>query len=187
MQNNKLILCLLIASFILGFLICNTCCNGHSQRICHSREGGNPITVLDTIRISSISYKYIPGITYNIDSLTTSINQFWKDSLKTLYGKGLFQSHYSKSDDLGKRDYTLSSRIPIDPESQLIIDESFTFPKRTLSIIAGLSSQLNCSLGLKYYFPDHRKYSLTGSAAGEYQFINKSWSPNVRLELEYMF
>src|ERR1039457_6879517 len=111
-KNNLPYLAIAVALLLTGINI-----------LCHSREGGNPITIHDTLKTTSVQYKIIPGTDYNIDSLITVINQFWKDSLKNMYGKGLFESKFSKSDDLGTRSYTLASRIPIDPESQLIVDE----------------------------------------------------------------
>jgi hypothetical protein len=179
MQNNKLILWLIIAAIVIGFI------TGWFTRPAGSKTSYQTIKIHDTLKTSTTTYKLLPGVNYNIDSLTTAINQFWKDSLKTLYGKGLFESHFSKSDDLGTRSYTLASRIPIDPESQLIIDESFTFPKRTFGLIGSLGS--SASLGLKYYIHDSPKLSFSGQFGGEYSFPVKGWNYNARLELEYKF
>jgi len=180
MQNNKLILWLIIAAIVIGFI------TGWFTRPAGSVTNYQTIKIHDTLKTSAVSYKILPGVNYNIDSLTNSINQFWKDSLKTLYGQGLFQSHYSKSDDLGTRSYTLSSRIPIDPESQLIIDESFTFPKRTFGLFVGLSTQTG-NMGLKYYVLDGKRFSLIGFMSGEYLIDKKSWCSKAGIELEYKF
>jgi hypothetical protein len=179
MQNNNLIKWLILAAIVIGFI------TGWFTRPAGSKTEYQTIKIHDTLKTSAVSYKILPGVNYNIDSLTNSINQFWKDSLKTLYGKGLFESHFSKSDDLGTRSYTLASRIPIDPESQLIIDESFNFPKRTFGLIGTLGS--SASLGLKYYFLDSPKFSFSGQFGGEYKFAVKDWNYNARLELEYKF
>jgi hypothetical protein len=179
MQNNKLILWLVTAAIVIGFI------TGWFTKPAGSVTNYQTIKIHDTLKTSVTTYKILPGVNYNIDSLTTEINQFWKDSLKTLYGKGLFESRFSKSDDLGTRSYTLASRIPLDPESQLIIDESFTFPKRTFGLIGSLGS--SASLGLKYYIHDSPKFSFSGYAGCEYSFPVKSWNYNARLELEYKF
>src|ERR1035437_6278734 len=116
MQNNKLILWLITAAIVLGFI------TGWFIKPAGSKTNCQTVKIHDTLKTSAVSYKILPGVNHNIDSLTNSINQFWKDSLKSLYGKGLFQAKYLKEDELGKREYTFSSRIPLDPESQLIID-----------------------------------------------------------------
>src|ERR1035441_1017370 len=133
MQKNNIlwwtmVIALLLAGFIIGW---TTKPSGKVKETCS-------IKIHDTLKTSSIQFKIIPGTDYNIDSLITVINQFWKDSLKNMYGKGLFESKFSKSDDLGTRSYTLASRIPLDPESQLIVDEYFTFPKRTFGLLGSL-------------------------------------------------
>ena len=179
MQNNKLILWLIIAAIVMGFI------TGWFTRPAGSKTAYQTIKIHDTLKTSTTSYKILPEANYNIDSLTTAINQFWKDSLKSIYGKGLFESHFSKSDDLGTRSYTLASRIPLDPESQLIIDESFTFPKRTFGLVGSLGS--SASLGLKYYIHDSPKFSFSGQFGGEYKFAIKDWNYNARFELEYKF
>ena len=179
MQNNKFILWLIVAAIVIGFI------TGWFTKPAGSVTNCQTIKIHDTLKTSTVSYKLLPGVNYNIDSLISVVNQFWKDSLKSLYGKGLFQSHFSKSDDLGTRTYTLDSRIPIDPESQLIIDESFTFPKRTFGLIGSLGS--SASLGLKYYFHNSPKFSFSGQFGGEYKFAAKDWNYNARLELEYKF
>jgi hypothetical protein len=168
----------IIILFFLGILI------GWFIPDCHSPKPGIPITIHDTLKLPTVTYKLLPGAYYNVDSLINVINQFWKDSLKNLYGHGLFESKFSKEDALGKRQYTLESRIPIDPQSSLIVDESFLFPKRTLGIIAGINSCWKGSVGLKYYLLDHKNYSLTGSASCAYEFVKKTWTPNAKLELE---
>lgn len=179
MQNNKLILWLITAAIVIGFI------TGWFTKPAGSVTNYQTIKIHDTLKTSAVSYKILPGVNYNIDSLTNSINQFWKDSLKSLYGKGLFQSRFTKSDDLGTRSYTLASRIPIDPASQLIIDESFTFPKRTFGLIGSLGS--SASLGLKYYIHDSKNLSLSGFVMEGYVFNDKCWKPNIGIECEYKF
>lgn len=179
MQNNKLIKWLILAAIVIGFI------TGWFTKPAGSVTNYQTIKIHDTLKTSTTTYKLLPGVNYNIDSLTNSINQFWKDSLKTLYGKGLFQSRFTKSDDLGTHTYTLDSRIPIDPESQLIIDESFIFPKRTFGLIGSLGS--SASLGLKYYLLDTKHLSFSGHVFGEYEFVKKKWSPNAKLELEILY
>src|ERR1035437_10563353 len=181
MQNNKNILWLILAAIIIGFI------TGWFLKPAGSRTAYQTIKIHDTLKASTTTYKILPGVNYNIDSLTTAINQFWKDSLKTLYGKGLFESHFSKSDDLGTRSYTLASRIPLDPESNLIIDEAIQCPKRTLGIFLGLNTRSVGNVGLKYYFLDHRNYSLSGYASGDYSIEKKRWTPNAKVELEIGF
>src|ERR1035437_4472606 len=179
MQNNKLIKWLILAAIVIGFI------TGWFTRPAGSKTTCQTVKIHDTLKASSVSYKILSGVNYNIDSLTNSINQFWKDSLKTLYGKGLFQANYLKEDELGKREHTFSSRIHLDPDSQLIIDEAFIFPKKTFSLVAGIG--YSASLGLKYYLLDTRHLSLSGHISGDYEFVKKKWSPNAKLELEYLF
>jgi hypothetical protein len=179
MQNNKLIKWLILAAIVIGFI------TGWFTRPAGSPANCQTVKIHDTLKTSAVSYKILPGVNYNIDSLTNSINQFWKDSLKSLYGKGLFQAKYLKEDELGKREYTFSSRIPLDPQSQLIVDESFIFPKKTFSLVAGIG--YSASFGLKYYVLDTRHLSISGHITGDYEFVTKKWSPNAKLELEYLF
>ena len=181
MQNNKNILWLIIGAFIIGFI------TGWFVKPAGSRTEYQKVTIHDTLKTSTTTYKLLPGVNYNIDSLTTAINQFWKDSLKSMYGKGLFQSHFSKSDDLGTRSYTLASRIPLDPESQLIIDENIKIPKRSFGLFIGLNTNVVGNLGLKYYVLDGKCFSLTGYMSGEYMINKKSWSSNAGIELECRF
>jgi hypothetical protein len=171
--NWKLVIVLLIAGFITGWYVC------------HSHVKVNPITIHDTLKTTSVQYKIISGTDYNIDSLITVINQFWKDSLKNMYGKGLFEAKYSKEDALGTRSYTLASRIPIDPQSTLIIDEDLKIPKRTFALIGCVGT--STSLGLKYYIVDAKHFSFSGLVYGDYLLDKKSWFPSGRLELEYLF
>jgi hypothetical protein len=182
MKIKNLIPVLLIGIIIGWFLPhFNSCTNKNSL------ERGNSITIHDTLKVPTVQYKILPGADFNIDSLINVINQFWKDSLKNTYGHGLFESQFTKSDALGTRSYTLASRIPPDPASTLTVDESFVFPKHTLGIVAGINSGLIGKVGLKYYFFDHKYFSLTGSALGNYEFVKKTWTPNVQLELEIQY
>ena len=180
MQNNKeLLMSLVFALLTIGFII------GWSVKPSGKQTGSGIIKIHDTLKTTSVQYKIIPGTVYNIDSLITVINQFWKDSLKNMYGKGLFESKFSKTDDLGTRSYTYTSRLPPDPLANLIIDESFTFPKKTFALVGSLGG--SCGIGLKYYFLDHKNYSLSGIALGDYEFVKKTWTPSAKIELEIEF
>ena len=180
-----MVIALLLAGFITGWY-----CHSRSP-LGHSREGGNPITnghlitIHDTLKTTTVRYKIIPGTDYNIDSLITVINQFWKDSLKNMYGKGHFESKFSKSDDLGTRSYTLASRIPLDPESQLTVDESIVFPKKTIGLVGSIG--YSASIGLKCYIVDSKHFSFSGLVSSDYKLDKKFWIPNARLELEMKF
>src|SRR5664280_1628952 len=153
-----LVIALLLAGFILGWAV----------KPSDTVKESYAVKIHDTLKTTSVQYKIIPGADYNIDSLITTINQFWKDSLKNMYGKGLFESKFSKTDDLGVRNYTYTSRLPPDPQSSLIIDESFTFPKKTFGLIGSIATNLSASLGLKYYIHDSKHFSFTGIVSGDY-------------------
>src|ERR1039457_1429324 len=156
MQNNKwLYLSLVFALLIAGFII------GWTTKPVGKQGELYSIKIHDTLKTTSVQYKLVLGTDYNIDSLITVINQFWKDSLKNLYGKGLFESKFSKVDDFGKREYTLDSRIPIDPQSSLIVNEDLKIPRRTLSLLSGINISLVGSVGLKYYMIDSKCISLS--------------------------
>jgi hypothetical protein len=170
-----LVIALLLAGFILGW----------ATKPSDTVKESYAVKIHDTLKTTSVQYKIIPGSYYNIDSLITTINQFWKDSLKNMYGKGLFESKFTKSDDLGTRNYTYTSRIPPDPASQLIVDESFTFPKKSFALVGSIG--YSASLGLKYYIIDSKHFSFTGLVSGEYLLNKKLWQPNGRLELEMNF
>jgi hypothetical protein len=171
-NNNSLILSLaavlLIAGIILGWVIkTNT---AHAPK---TISANTPVTIIhDTIKTPVINYKTIPGQTFNIDSLTSAINSFWKDSLKTLYGKGLFEAKFKSENNLGKHEFTLESRIPVDPLANLAIDEQLALPsvysKRSFGLYCGLTltpeNGITGSLGAKYYILDYKNFSLTGSA-----------------------
>jgi hypothetical protein len=158
----SLALSLLLTGFITGWVI-------KSNNI--PQPNNQVIRIHDTLKSTTIAYKTIPGQSFNVDSLTFAINTLWKDSLKTLYGKGLFEAKFNKEDKLGKREFTLESRIPIDPEANLVIDEQFAlpsiYPKRTFGIYAGLGittvNNITGTLGIKYYILDYKNFSLTSS------------------------
>jgi hypothetical protein len=177
--NNWLYWSLIFALLLTGFII------GWTTKPTETVKDPFTIKIHDTLKTTSVQYKIIPGADYNIDSLITTLNQFWKDSLKNMYGKGLFESKFTKSDALGKREYTLASRIPIDPESQLIIDESFVFPKKSFALIGSIG--YSASLGLKYYVLDTKNISISGFVLCEYLLDKKLWQPNAKIELEYVF
>ena len=173
-----MVIALLLAGFITGWFC-------HSSDARHSSGGGNLVTIHDTLKTTSVQYKIIHGTDYNIDSLITVINQFWKDSLNNMYGKGHFESKFSKVDDIGTRSYTFASRIPLDPESQLIVNESFVFPKKTIGLVGSIG--YSTALGIKYYIIDYKSISLSGLFTGDYLLDKKIWIPNARLELELKF
>jgi hypothetical protein len=182
MQNNKwLYLSLVFALLLAGFII------GWTTKPSGKQKESMTIKIHDTLKTTSVQYKILTGTDYNIDSLITVINQFWKDSLKNMYGKGLFESKFSKTDDLGTRNYTYTSRLPPDPQSSLIIDESFVFPKKTFGLIGSIATNLTASLGLKYYIHDSKHFSFTGIVSGDYLSDKKSWQPCGKLELEYKY
>ena len=170
-----MVIALLIAGFILGW----------TAKPSGTVKDPYTVKIHDTLKTTSVRYKIIPGADYNIDSLITVINQYWKDSLKNMYGNGLFQAKYSKEDAQGKREYTLESRIPLDPESQLIVNESFVFPKKTIGLVGSIG--YSAALGIKYYIIDAKSISLSGLFSGDYLFDKKTWIPNARLELELKF
>ena len=180
-KNNILWWTMVIALLLVGFII------GWTTKTSDTVKDPYIVKIHDTLKTASFQYKIVPGADYNIDSLITVINQFWKDSLKNMYGKGLFEAKYSKEDAQGKREYTLASRIPIDPESQLIVDEDLKIPKRTLSLLAGINTSLVGSVGLKYYMIDSKCISLSGIFSGDLLIDKKTWSPCGKLELEMRF
>jgi hypothetical protein len=196
MQNNNLVFWVLLAGcltagFISGWTI-KECVSGNEGFV---NKAGRVVKVHDTIKTPVVEYRIIPGADYNVDSLVNVVNQFWKDSLKNLYGKGLFEAKFTKEDKLGKREFTLESRIPVDPDAEVTLTEELklpeVYPKRTLGIIAGLcyevKDDLIASLGLKYYILDYKNFSLSGSAEGKYLVNNFSWHPAVKLETELRF
>ena len=180
-KDNILWWTMVIALLLTGFIV------GWITKPTETIKDPYTIKIHDTLKTTSVQYKIIPGDDYNIDSLITIINQFWKDSLKNIYGKGLFESKFTKSDALGTRSYTLASRIPIDPQSSLIVDEDLKIPKRTLSLLAGINTGLLGSIGLKYYMIDSKCISLSGIFSGDYLINKKSWTPNAKIELEMKF
>src|ERR1035441_6126852 len=98
-KNNILWWTMVIALLLVGFII------GWTTKTSDTVKDPYIVKIHDTLKTASFQYKIVPGADYNIDSLITVINQFWKDSLKNMYGKGFFEAKYSKEDDLGKREY----------------------------------------------------------------------------------
>ena len=177
----SLSLAFLIAGFISGWVI-KTKTTPHLS--------SSVILIHDTLKSTAITYKTIPGKNLNIDSLITVTNTFWKDSLKTLYGKGLFEAKFQNETKIAKQEFTLESRIPIDPEANLVIDEQFIPPpiylKRTFGIVAGLTASpcksITVSLGAKYYILDFKHFSLTATAG--YTFY-RTYYINVKSEISF--
>jgi hypothetical protein len=196
MKNNNVIYLIVIAGCLIsGFLFgwqIRGCSIGGKTSV---TSGKSLVQVHDTIKTKVIEYKYIPGTEYNVDSLVEVINTFWKDSLKSLYGKGMFEISFTKEDKLGKREIILESRIPIDPEAKIAIDEQLTMPevysKKTFGIYGGLGIDMNSSIagviGGKYYIMDYRNFSTTGMIEGRYSIGNKSWKPGATVEMELKF
>jgi hypothetical protein len=180
-KNNILWWTMVIALLLVGFII------GWTTEPSETEKDPYIVKIHDTLKTTSVQYKLVLGTDYNIDSLITVINQFWKDSLKNLYGKGLFESKFSKVDDFGKREYTLDSRIPIDPQSSLIVNEDLKIPRRTLSLLSGINISLVGSVGLKYYMIDSKCISLSSIFSGDYLINKKSLTPNARIELEILY
>lgn len=177
MKYNKII-AILLAGIVIGWFLPHC----HSGSISNSGGSGKLITIHDTLKVSEVKYKILPGTDYNIDSLINVINQFWEDSLKNTYGHGLFETKFTKTDSLGIRNYTISSRIPPDPELTLTVDEMIKFPKRIFGLIGSIGN--STSLGLKYYLHDTQKYSVTGQVGSEYLFATKGLNYYARFELE---
>lgn len=128
----------------------------------------------DTVKIEHV--EFVPDIKYvkqkiNIDSITAALNKFWKDSLQSLYGMGLFSAKAKTENEYGKREAEFKSRIPIDPEGFFIFNDSLSIPvikiysPSTFGIHAGLSNNftrggLKYSAGIKYYFVDKKHFSI---------------------------
>ena len=189
MHNNTLFFYLLffsslLAGFISGWTL-KDCSTGSGNAIYKS---AGVIKLHDTILTPLVRYKIIPGRKYNVDSILESINTSWKDSLKNLYGKGMFETKFTKENKLGIREITFDSRIPVDPEAVITIDEQLklpeVYPKRTFGIFAGLNyeakNNLMGSFGLKYYLLDFHNFSLEC----KYLIMFKTWSSIASIEAE---
>jgi hypothetical protein len=172
---------LLIIGIIIGYFIPDC----HSRQNANTQTAGQLVTIHDTLKIPAVQYKILSGTDFNIDSLVNVINQFWKDSLKNTYGHGQFETKFTKTDDHGTRNYTYTSRIPPDPASRLIVDESFIFPKRSFGLVGSLGNLY--ALSLKYYIHDSPKFSLCGQFGYGYTVSLKDWNYCARFELEYKF
>ena len=88
-------------STTIPLLLVKECFSGNGGVV---YKAGNIIRVHDTIKTKGVEYRIIPGTAYNVDSIVEAVNRAWKDSLKILYGKGLFEAKYTKEDNLGKRE-----------------------------------------------------------------------------------
>jgi hypothetical protein len=196
MNNNNSIYLIIIAAcitagFISGWVIKSAACNESNS----TQVMGGVIKIHDTIKTPVISYKVIPGKSLNVDSLVLAVNEFWKDSLKNLYGQGKFEAKFVREDSKGKSEVRLESRIPIDPKAEVVIDEQFAlpsvYPKRSFGIYGAFGithgSSFSASLGAKYYILDYRNFSLSGSAGGKYLIACKTWHAIGRIEAEVKF
>jgi len=196
MKNGNLVFMVLLAAsltagFISGWVIKD--CGFRNEGVVY--KNGGVLKVLDTIKIPVVEYRIIPGRSYNVDSLTEEINKAWKDSLKNLYGKGMFEAKFTKGDNVGKREITLESRIPIDPKAGITIEEELksaeVYPQREFGIFCGsgyvLMKEFILSAGFKYYLLDLRNFTLTASAGGLTVLNNKKWQPYGSLEIGVRF
>jgi len=194
-SNNSTFLIMIAAciaaGFISGWVLKSAACNDSNSIQVKERI----LKIHDTIKTPVIAYKVMQGKSFNVDSLVSSLNEFWKDSLENLYGEGKFEAKFTKEDKLSKREITLDSRIPIDPEAELTFDEQLAlpsiYPKRTFGIYGGIGiisgSSITASLGAKYYILDYKNFSFTGSAGGNYMISKKEWQPEGKIEAELSF
>jgi len=196
MNNSNLVSWVLLAGCLLAaFLSGWAIKDSESSNRDFAHTGGPIIRIHDTLKVPLVEYRIIPGMEYNVDSIIEQVNQFWKDSLKEIYGKGLFEAKFVKEDNTGKREIEVESRIPIDPEAKVTIDEAIklpeVYPKRTFGINAGLcyemKNKITGLIGLKYYLLDYRYFSFTGILEGRYSVNNLGWNPAVRVETEVRF
>ncbi len=151
MKNNNLVFGVLLAAslaagFITGWTIKQ--CTSGSDYVFY--KPGGVVRIHDTIKTRAVEYRIIPGRSYNVDSIVESVNRAWKDSLKSLFGKGLFEAKFVKEDGFGKREVTLESRIPVDPEAEITLDEQLklpeVYPKRRFGISGGIGYEMNLGL-----------------------------------------
>jgi hypothetical protein len=196
MQNKYLVLWLLLAGCLIGGFLCGWQTKGWiSGKSGRLKEGAAEIRIHDTIKTPVVAYKIIPGVNYNVDSLTEVINKFWKDSLKNLYGMGIFEAKFTKDDKIGRREITLASRIPVDPEAEVTLTEVLklpeVYPKRTFGVYTGLSyvlkEEMAAHAGVKYYVMDFRNFSLAGFVESKYLLSNKTWLLSAKTEIEVRF
>src|ERR1035437_1769617 len=97
MQNNNLVYWVLLSACLAaGFISGWTVKGCFPESKVYTTSAGGIIKVHDTVKTPVVEYKFIPGKEYNVDSLISVVNQFWKDSLKNLYGKGLFEARFVK-------------------------------------------------------------------------------------------
>ena len=204
MKNNNFVFYVLIfaclaAGFITGWTIKQ--CTSGSDYVFY--EPGGVVRIHDTIKTRAVEYRIIPGRSYNVDSIVESVNRAWKDSLKSLFGKGLFEAKFVKEDGFGKREVTLESRIPVDPEAEITLDEQLklpeVYPKRTFGIFGGLAYEMKPgfagTIGLKYYLLDFRHLSVSCSAEGTFPLVKagqggcytNTWDPKLKLLAELSF
>jgi len=190
MKNNNLVFWVLVlgclaAGFISGWTIKECVSDGKGFV---DRSGG-VVKTHDTIKTGVVEYRIIPGTAYNVDSIVDAVNRAWKDSLKSLYGKGLFESKFTKEDNLGKREITLESRIPVDPKAEVTLTEELklpeVYPVRRFGLFGcaayGSKPGFEGSVGVRYYVMDFKNFSVSGSAEGKYEVNNLSWHAEVRL------
>jgi hypothetical protein len=195
-KNNNLVFYVLVAACLAaGFISGWTIKECVSEKVGFVDRAGGVIKVHDTIKTPLVEYRVIPGKGYNVDSIVYVVNRAWKDSLKNLYGRGLFEAKFSQQDNLGKREITLDSRIPVDPEAEVTIDEELKLPEvypiRNFGIYAGLSyevkNEITAHVGLKYYVLDFRNFSLSGFVGSKYLLSSKTWIYSGKIEGEVRF
>jgi hypothetical protein len=196
LNNNNLVPWVLLAGCLLaGFISGWTIKEYESRNNVYTYSGGPIVRIHDTLKVPLVEYRIIPGTEYDVDSVIEAVNIFWKDSLKELYGKGLFEARFVKEDNIGKKEITLESRIPVDPEAKVIVDEQINLPEiypvRKIGIFGGAGYEnkngFAGSVGVKYYVLDYKYFSLSGIAEGKYCVNNFSWHPAIKLETELRF
>jgi len=196
MKNENLVFWVLLAGCLAaGFISGWSVKDWTSGRENIVYTSGGIVKVHDTIKTPILDYRVIPGRDYNVDSLVDVVNQFWKDSLKNLYGKGLFEAKFNNQSDLGKEEITLESRVPIDPEAEVTLTEEYklpgVYPERRFGINAGIGYELqkgfSGTVGVKYYVLDYKCFSLACLAGGRYFVCNKVWIGNGGVEAEIRF
>jgi hypothetical protein len=154
-----------------------------------------PVVIHDTIQTKPPEFKPDMSVKFNVDSLTEAINQFWKDSLQELYGRGYFIASGEGLTEYGNYEYQFKSRIPVDPEGQFIFDGNFVlpeiYPPSTVGIFGGVENRFDRNIrlfaGLKYYFIDTRHFQVYGSGEVNYLLQDKRWDGSIKASVELKF
>ena len=191
MNNNNLILWVLMSGILLSGII-----SGWAIRDCGAEKNFSyscspVVRIHDTLKMPLVEYRIIPGYVCDVDSIIEMVNNFWKDSLRELYGRGLFEARFVKEDNAGKREITLESRIPIDPAAELRLDEELklpeVYPKRRFGIAGCFSyerNELAGKAGVRYYLLDYRNFEVAVTVLGKYLFGTGVWRPGLEVAAE---